>query len=40
MVYVPTVHREPVQPATQLQVFGPEHVPPFAQPLVQIAVRL
>ena len=42
MVYIPTVQREPVQPAAQLQVFaiGPEHVPPFAQLGVQIAVRL
>ena len=40
MVYVPMVQYEPVQPAAQLQVFGLEHVPPFAHPLVQDAVRL
>ena len=33
------MHSEPVQPAAQLQVSGAEHVPPFSQALVQIAVN-
>jgi len=36
--FIPLVHCGPVQPATQLQVSGAEHVPPFLQALVQIAV--
>ena len=33
------MHSEPVQPAAQLQVSGAEHVPPFSQALLQIAVN-
>ena len=36
--FIPLVHCGPVQPATQLQLFGAEHVPPFLQVLLQIAV--
>ena len=32
------MHCGPVQPAAQVQVSGAEHVPPFSQVLLQIAV--
>ena len=38
-LHLPLLHREPVQPAAQVQVSGAEHVPPFSQTLVQIAVH-
>jgi len=35
---IPLAHCEPVQPTAQVHLFGAEHVPPFWQPLLQIAV--
>ena len=37
--FIPTAQSEPVQPVAQLQVSGAEHIPPFSQAVVQIAVN-
>lgn len=37
-MFIPSAHTGPLQPAAQVQVSGAEHVPPFSQALIQIAV--